>query len=500
MRTGVMSRVAALAAANLAVCAYGQFLEDRITATINSSRIGETHLGLSIVDVPSGETIIDGVRDTEAFIPASNMKLITSGVALQVLGSDYTFRTEFREKDGRLFVIGSGDPAFGDADLLKALDPPMSVDQFVDAVASGLKRQGLTRVTEVVVDDRVFDREFVHPTWPRDQLNSWYCAEVSGVNFHRNVLNIYAAPSSAGARGTPSVRLEPNAPWLPVMMKAKTVEERRVAVWFTRPASENEITVHGTVGVAMMAPEEVTLANNPLFFGRLLAERLRDAGVTLDSSSVGAMVRAAQHDDSADGSRLLAVVSTPMGDVMRRCNEDSQNMYAEALIKRLGHEVTREPGSWTNGSAVIRMQLGDRLGPDVLSVLQVADGSGMSRGNRVSPALVTAWLVEMASSDSTSSAFFDSLAEPGEGTLAKRFRNGSPENRLYAKTGYLDGVRAISGYLVSNSGRTIAFSLLMDDIPAGAARENTRSLQEDIVLAIDRWLAESSARAGAEGR
>jgi serine-type D-Ala-D-Ala carboxypeptidase/endopeptidase (penicillin-binding protein 4) len=212
--------------------------------------------------------------------------------------------------------------------------------------------------------------------------------------------------------------------------------------------------------------------------------------------SVLGTVRLAEEDERLEG-RPLAIITTHIRDILDRCNSDSQNLYAEALLKRLGHEVTRQPGSWSNGASVLRMTLSELLGPEHAATTVIADGSGMSRDNRVSPRTLTAWLAWISREPRFARLFADSLAMPGDGTLRRRFGDANLRNALQAKSGKINGVRCLSGYLTDSSGRVIAFSIMVNDLREGELALNSLKLHEEIVTALDRWL---TAQRPAEAR
>ena len=463
---------------------------DRIIA---ESKVGEgITLSITLRD-PATDRVLASYEPDAAVIPASNMKLLTSGVALDVLRPGFAFETELAVLDPapgaggavgpRVVVRGSGDPAFADPDLLDEM--MISVGDLVAIWVSALFEAGSASPGEVVVDDRVFDRDYVHPSWPAGQLNRHYCAGVAGVNFHRNVISLFTEPTRVGA--PPELETEPDAPWLDIQNRARTVSNKRQhTAWASRGAGGNDITLHGDVRFSSN-PVEVTLHDVPTFFGELLAHRLRRAG------GEPGPVRLAALDDDLAGGRTVHVVRTPLELVLERCNKNSVNLYAEALIKRLGHEVTGKPGDWPSGAAVLRMTILERLGAEFGSVLRVADGSGMSRENRVTTRLVAEWLDELAEDPELSEAFYRSLPIAGaEGTLERRFRDETPEAEVRAKSGYLSGVSALSGYVTDpETGRRLIFSVITNNKPRNVTLASVRRLEEAVVLLLDRELCEA---------
>ncbi len=502
MRTAGYRGLAALCVALAGTAGVeAQPLNDRLEGLLSISRVGDAEIGISIVDLGTGDVLADR-GGTTPLVPASNMKLLTTGTAYLVLGPDFVFRTEVAIDGDRLIVRGSGDPALADPALLERMAPPLTVRALVDSLAGAVAAAGITAVSEVIVDDRIFDREWIHPGWPADQLVNRYCAQVSGLNFHLNVLSIFAAPAPQGVGGAPVITLEPGAWWLELEMKARTVPGREVGVSVRRDPGTNRFTVLGDVGDR--AQVDATVHDPAGLCAQVLVEALLRAGVRVGeapASRAGAppsradlaaairAVRTPPVTEAVPAGRSIAVVTTTLEDIVARCNTDSQNLYAESLLKRVGHEVTGEPGSWTNGASVVRMTLTQALGPEHAASTVVSDGSGLSRDNRVSAETLTAWLGHIARDRRCGDAFVASLAGTGQGTLRRRFGPGDLRNELRAKSGLLDGVRCLSGYLTEpGSGRRVAFSVLINGLKGGDAPLAAGEYYKAVVIAVDQWL------------
>ena len=482
------------------VFASAQTLESRIEAALRAKdSLQSTTIGVDVRRVPSGEEIYSS-GGRSPMIPASNMKLLTTGAALRVLGPDAVFETAFGWDGDRVVIIGDGDPGLGDPALLDRNDPPMTVDDQLERIARALAKSGPRRASEIVLDDRIFDGARVHPGWPIDQLNKWYCAEVAGLNFHTNVLTFYLSAGddrNAVAGVTPIVRLEPAVDgvgrWISIRNKAKTVSKGRHTAWVARAVgarAANEFTVFGEVRLGASAGIDAAVHDPPAFLGSLLAEHLEALGVAVPRDAEGRpVVRRPSVNERFEGFKPAAVVRTAMPDLLKRANTNSQNLYAEALLKRIAYEVTHEPGSWQSGAAVIRMLITDDLGPEYANTTTIDDGSGLSRGNRVAPGTLTAWLADLAGRPGIGDAFVESLPEPGEGTLRRRFRGDTIRNRVYAKSGSINGVRCLSGYVMSDNGNAVAFSVMVNDITHGGQIRDALELHEGVVLAIDSWLS-----------
>lgn len=473
-------------------------LDDDTDRLIRHANIGPAKIGFSIIDLDTGEVLASHNPET-AMIPASTMKLLTTGMALKVLGDDFTFRTEIAIDESYsppvLILRGDGDPALGDPAIFVDEQPGVEIGTLFDQVAHTLQSAGVESVGGVVVDDRVFDRVFTHEAWPEDQLNRWYCAQVGGLNFHTNVINVYTQPA---ASGSPIIRMTPDAYWVQMQVKAKSNRKSRDTAWVSRPRRENSFTVHGNVSAQSEIP--VAVDTPPLFAGRVIADALSSRGIQVGDSEQSSYESVKLWDigDEYQTSRVLAVITTPIADVLKRVNTNSHNLYAEALLKRAGHAVTSDPGSWENGAAVLRMTIADKLGADAVETTVISDGSGMSRKNRVSADTFVSWIRSMSRTDEWD-AFEDSLAIPGEGTLRRRFSD-SLRSSLRAKSGYLTGTYALAGVLEHPMTRQrIGFSIMLNDVKVGSNSRNAKPFIDDLVEEMDAYLSDMAGESAMGG-
>ncbi len=468
-------------------------LDQETERLIRGTNLGGGTVSVYIADLDTGEELAS-YRANEQMIPASTMKLLTTGTALRVLGDDFVFRTKLILDESTspplLIVRGDGDPALGDPAIFMGEEPGTEIGVLFDQIAKALLQAGVDSISGIVIDDRVFDRNYTHPSWPEDQLNRWYCAQVGGLNFHTNVINVYTMPSRSGS---PLVKLEPDAYWVQMEIKAKSNRKSRDTAWVSRPTKSNSFTVHGNVSTKSEIP--VAIDTPPLFAGRVLADALDQRGVqvgTGEESPVD-LVSLWGPEDAFNETRTVAVITTPIADVLRRVNTNSYNLYAEALLKRFGHEITSDPGSWKNGAAVIRMTLSEQLGAESAETTIISDGSGMSRENRVTASTFVKWLRSLSRSDHWAT-FEQSLATPDNGTLRNRFDEGEIKSMLHAKSGYLTGTYALTGVLEHpRSGQRVAFSIMLNNVKAGGTSRNAKPLIDHIVEQIDDYM---SRRAG----
>ncbi len=471
-------------------------VQSQVEEVVRAAALKNTDVSIMAVDLATGEELLRLDAD-RPMTPASNMKLVTTAAALSVLGVDFVFRTElqmlmptdWQKTQGKvvseypdLVIKGDGDPAFGDPKLLKRgnLDVEKLINIWVQAVTS----RNVTHVNRLFVDDRIFDREYVHPDWPRDQLNERYCAQVSGITFHNNCIELYPTPTRLNE--SPRVRMSPVARFISTLNRAKTDKTDTFGV--TRKPGSNNLTYSGKVHRSRQTPVMITIDTPPTFLGQLLAERLIEAGV-----GVSEIVLPAEDQVIPQGT-LIHAVQTTMPLILQRTNKDSQNLFAECLLKRMGHQQTGAPGSWHNGAAALRIFLRDKLGARA-AAFHIADGSGLSSENRVTSHLLVDLLTAVNEDPELSVPFRESLSIGGvDGTLRKR-PTYPITGKLLGKSGYIDSVSALSGYLVYDdptrpSGeRVIAFSMLFNGFQPPIYNHQIKRVQDRVLNLLDSEVA-----------
>jgi D-alanyl-D-alanine carboxypeptidase/D-alanyl-D-alanine-endopeptidase (penicillin-binding protein 4) len=291
-------------------------------------------------------------------------------------------------------------------------------------------------------------------------------------------VSVFTYPGAEGE--APRLRLDPPASWIDPGNKATSVTKSKHTAWAARTLGTNNITVNGDVRWAT-DPVDVTLHDSPGHFAHLLADRMKQAGIG------PSVFRVAGMSEALPAGRAVHVVKTSIKTVLDRCNKDSYNLYAECLLKGIGHKITGGSGSWANGAAVMRMILLERLGSSTGQGIVVADGSGMSRENRVTPRLVAEWLRAVHQDREISGVFLDSLPVAGrEGTMRKRFSKIDLGCEVRAKTGYLTGVSAMSGFVTNpQTGRTAIFSIITNNKPNRVPLAWIRRFEEQVVDMVD---------------
>ena len=225
--------------------------------------------------------------------------------------------------------------------------------------------------------------------------------------------------------------------------------------------------------------------------GTILDRRLRRGGVEVEHHGVVDLIA-----PDSEGEIIGPVITTPLTTIIARTNRDSMNLYAEAMLKRIGNEVSRQPGSWMNGGAILRHVLHERLrNPSVADRIVVRDGSGLSKMNRVAPSTMTAWIGSLVRDPELGEPYLESMAVAGEhGTMRRRFRSSQLHGAtVRAKSGYINRVSCLSGVITGADGRHVAFSILCNGLSRPGSVRDAKKLQEDIVARVAEELAARSA-------
>ncbi len=243
--------------------------------------------------------------------------------------------------------------------------------------------------------------------------------------------------------------------------------------WIARAPNTNKMTARGNVNATHKVPVKVAFHDPAIVFGKTLADLLRKNGII-----VGKVEHVANDASLAEGTVIFTHI-TPIQTALRRCNTDSHNLYAESLLKRLSAQATKRSGTFDEGSKVIKAIISQRLNEKVRRTV-VSDGSGMSRENQISPRTVARWLASFDLDDPAGKSLMQSLATPGNGTLDDRFKNIDLSNAtVHAKSGYLQGVCSLSGYISFENRAPLTFSIIVNNVQGTV--KGAKTMQERII-------------------
>jgi serine-type D-Ala-D-Ala carboxypeptidase/endopeptidase (penicillin-binding protein 4) len=433
--------------------------------------------GILAQDAETGHVLYS--RNAEKhFIPASNTKLVVSIAALGLFGPEYRYRTPLllggRSADSAavLIVAGTGDPTWS-----ARFHDDESVP--IDSMAALVAASGVRSIEALVLDVSRFRDALVNGTWEVADLPGIYAPPIDAVAAADGTFDMIVTAGSTPGEPASAVSAGPLTQQISADIVTDTTGARTILrIDFT--ARRDSIYVSGSIGAGAVDTVTRSVTQPALSFGGALVHMLERRGVSVDTVM---MVRdsawAASLRESADV--IAEWQSAPMRDIVSVILRPSQNWVAEQVLKTLGAEFGEE-GSWSGGIEVAYDYLYRVAGVDSGAV-NLRDASGMSPQNLVSPEAAIRMLMH-AREEPWSDSFRDALAAPGMqgSTLSGRLR--SLDGRMFAKTGTISNVNALSGYLVGPGGRDYVFAILTNGtgLPAGMVR----NAMDDVLLAIAR--------------
>src|SRR5689334_10017968 len=439
--------------------------------------------GILVVDPERGDTLYSR-NAGKLFLPASNMKVVTSSVALEQLGPDYTYRTTLVARGalrdstlaGDLAVIGRGDPTISDHMWVDAMIP-------LRAMADSLAARGVRRISgRLVAAGNAFPGPVLGYGWSWEDLESSYSAGVDELLFNEGFseIRLHAGDhpgdpvriETRPARSFPTLRAQVVTIAAPTCAAGDSASSSPCPVLPPRLARRRELSVQkdtlrgdvilsGGIVAGDSATLEVTHRDPDLAYLAAFAEALRDRGIRVDSG-----VAVATDSIVPKGDTLLSFASKPLREVLSAFLKPSQNQIGEVLLRTLGLERGGS-GTADSGRKVVERQLAAWGVPP--STYVIRDGSGLSRYDYLAPEALVHILDVMRRSPNFQ-LFYDALPIAGiDGTIKTRMRGTPAEGNVHAKTGSVANARSLSGYVRTAGGRTLLFSMLANNwtVPAG---------------------------------
>jgi len=455
--------------------------------------------GLLIMDAESGETLYQQNAD-RYFVPASNMKLFTTALALAKLGPDYRFHTTLETSGtitngvltGNVTLVGRGDPNLSNRkfpyELKEQFDGPP--EKALAELADALAAKGVKEITgNVIGDDSYFPRERYPSGWEIDDMVWQFGAAVSSIVVDDNTATLTLTAGDR-ASGPVQAAVSPATPDFVVENDAVTsAADAKSNLTLTRDPGANLIVVKGTMP-ANSAPRKLVLAieEPALHAATLLKGLLEERGIKVDG------VARAQHENAKmqdDPTVLAEHVSVPLGQEVKLINKISQNLHAEMLLRA----VARQNGMWSTPDDLMKVPqdfyASAGVSPD--DVIQ-SDASGLSRHDLVTPRAIVATLA-FTQKQPWSNTYYDSLPVAGEdGTLEDRMKNTPAAGRIHAKTGSVEHVRTLSGFAETVAGRRLIFSFLSNN-QGGKNHEAADALTGSCVAMLEEFNTRPSKRA-----
>lgn len=482
-------------------------LQSRIAARLARPELRRGQVGVKIVSISSGKIIFEDNAE-KYFMPASNMKNFTVATAIEKLTPDFKFVTsvfapavpDSSGAVGSLRIFGRGDVSISTAFF--PTDPQgsesvyyLGIDKLVDRIAAA----GIKRINgDLVADESYFTGNPVPGEWEWDDLQWYYGAEVSALPLNDNAVDLTVKP---GPVGYPcAIRLTPVNTVFRIINQCTTTGAKTVrTLKIEKKIDRNIIEITGSLPIDNSGfTGSVTVSRPAELFISLLKERLIARGIAVAGQT--RVTNTATSEPSVEITKLESTplacaapsVSEPSTCIAAKTLKPSQNMYTETLLWTLG-EQSRAGMSTPGGGIPVNRTDSSELGISVvkrfLTDIGVApdgiiqhDGSGLSRHNLITPAAVVRLYTYMGRESKYSQAWRDSLTIGGvDGTLRNRFAGTRASGNVRGKTGTIDQVSALSGYVKTAAGEEIVFSMVVNGVNEGRVRT---SAMDDIVVML----------------
>jgi serine-type D-Ala-D-Ala carboxypeptidase/endopeptidase (penicillin-binding protein 4) len=435
-------------------------LKAAIDSLISDPMFRNAQWGILIVDADSGDTLYSH-NAGKLFLPASNMKIITSSVALAQLGPDYQFRTTFVTRrrpvhgviNGDLVVIGRGDPTISDHMARDATLP-------LKAIADSLANHGIRRITgHIVPGGDAFSDANAGYGWDWDDLSQPYGAGVDELMFNEGFTTITV---HGGDRPGAPVRLSsaPATSYPLLRNHARTVrltgDGPAPSITVNYDSAGGALVIDGTVPAGDSVEVPIAYHDQAAAYLSALADAMTARGIRLRPRAA----EATAVDSGPWLDTLFTIESPPLREILPPLLKPSQNQIAEILLKTIGLERTGV-GTADSGARVVQTALLNwGAEPDGFVI---HDGSGLSRHDYLSPETIVRTLMAMRR-DTAFQVFYSALPVAGvDGTIADRMRGTVAAGNVRAKTGFVDKARSLSGYVTTADGVPLVFSFLCNN-------------------------------------
>lgn len=441
----------------------------RAEVLLGTGPAGKGEWGLLIVDAETGEILYQQNAD-RYFVPASNMKLFTTALALAKLGPEYRFHTTLETNGaissggvltGNLVLVGHGDPNLSNRkfpyELKEEFDGPP--EKALAELADALVAKGVKEIAgDVIGDDSYFPRERYPSGWEIDDMVWEYGAAISSIVVDDNTVTLTLTPGDQPGSPVQATESPATPDFLVENDVTTSAADQKSDLRLTREPGSTLVVVKGTLP-AKGAPRKLVLAiEEPAQHAASVLKHLLEArGVRVDGV---ARPRHEAAKTQEDPTVLAKHVSVPLGDAIKLVNKISQNLHTEMLLRT----VARQNGVWATPDDLMKVpqDFYASAGIDPDDVIQT-DASGLSRHDLVTPRAIVA-LLTFAQKQSWFETYYNSLPVAGvDGTLEDRMKNTPAAGRIHAKTGSVEHVRTLSGFAETPGGRRLIFSFLSNN-------------------------------------
>ena len=459
--------VVAAGTAAAQTAAWQQSITQYIESQISNGPLKGAVVGVCAVE--NGKTVVSYNASTR-MVPASNMKLVTIGAALRAFGPEYRFKTEIGytgsiDKDGTLngdvYIIGGGDPTIGAADTTA-----YKADALFWKWKTILSGAGIRRINgNIIGDGSAWEGGLEHPGWEYADTWTYYGTGSSALCFYENTIDLQVSAGAEPGAPVNMTQTYPDTPWLHLENQAVTGPTGTGNSLYLQTSDKStEATLTGTYAVDRRPKrEQASNKYGALTCAHEFYRNLKSTGWEV-TGTYGTPDQVGGDGRGGDGVVKIGHTESPaLAQICRKTNVDSDNFYAESLLRAMGEAAT---GIAVYDSCLVAInEVLEDIVPGTANGIVQKDGSGLSRANAVTPEWMAGYLAAM----SGNKAFVESLPRPGEGTL-NTLKNLTPW-KFRIKSGSMEGTLCYSGYVLDEAGNPrISFAILTNNAAAKASQ------------------------------
>lgn len=414
----------------------------------------------------TGEKIIE-YNSNLSLAPASNMKLLTTSAALEILGEEHRFVTRLFY-DGRIdakgilhgniYIVGGGDPTLG----YNLVNGSLSLDDLMTRWVNALIDKGIKRIDgDIIADDLLYDKIPIPDNWYWVDLGNYYAASTSALTIHNNLYFLFFKPAKKVGDKAKLLRIVPEIPgisFLNYMQTGKSGSGDNGYV-YAAPGQYNAV-LRGTIPQGKSEFYiKGAIPNPPLFAAQYFCKAIRLSGISV-TGKANVIADTIKYDKRK---KIDQLYSPQLKDIVYIINKKSDNLYTEMLLRAIGLKEFNTGSIEAGIDAVKNFFDENGINHDGLIMY---DGCGLSRSDAITTNLMVDILTEMTKKKSFKT-FYNSLGIVGEPTDISHFNNmgigTAIEKNARIKSGVIGGVRAYSGYLNDRAGRIIVFSMIANN-------------------------------------
>ena len=449
--------------------------QEKLEEWQNQAELKHSSVGVYFQDANTGQVLAQSKQQL-SLVPGSILKLATTAAAMEILGTDYLFKTSLLCNaliqdtiQGDLIIRGSGDPALGSEYFKELYFNPHFLDEWIAQLLSWNVKHISGRI---LTEATIYEEQMIPNTWIWEDIGNYYGAGTSALSVYDNMYRIHLSSPALDNLPVIITRIEPEIPGLEFDNQLLSSDTNRDRAYVFGSPLNGKRTIRGTIPkgktdfvVKASIPDPASLLSNQL------QKKLFQAGITIEGNDI----------DNGKSSQITIAetVSPSLTDIVKVTNHESVNLFAEHLAKQLSYEK-HGLGTTKEGIKIIKQFWADK-GIDMNGFF-MADGSGLSRFNAMTAQQMVQVLDYMKSESEFADHFFGSIPKVPNGTLYVFERKKFPNGSLQAKSGSMTRVRCYAGQLKTSTGREILFTIMLNNF--SCSQSKAIDLIEDLLYGI----------------